>query len=86
MSDSSTRPPTCLGLITARKGSRGLPDKHLRPLGSRPLIEWTFDAARSSRTLTRVVLSTDDERLLALAGAGIEAPFRRPEALCTDDA
>jgi CMP-N-acetylneuraminic acid synthetase len=78
--------PDCLGLVTARQGSRGLPDKHLRLLGGRPLIDWTFDAARASRALTRRMISTDDERLIARAeAAGIEAPFRRPAALAADD-
>jgi N-acylneuraminate cytidylyltransferase len=76
----------CLGLITARRGSRGLPDKHLRPLGGRPLVAWTFDAALGSRMLTRLVLSTDDDRIIALAeAAGIEVPFHRPASLAADE-
>ena len=76
-----------LGLITARKGSRGLPDKHVRLLGGRPLIDWTFEAARASGRLTRTIISTNDDRLVARAVAnGIEAPFVRPESLATDDA
>lgn len=78
---------TVLGVITARRGSRGLPDKHLRHLGGRPLIDWTFNAAIASRTLTRVLLSTDDGRLIAPAQHfGIEVPFTRPAELATESA
>lgn len=76
-----------LGLVTARKGSRGLSDKHLRHLGGRPLIDWTFNAAVASRSLTRVILSTDDDRLIPLAEQfGIEVPFKRPAELATEEA
>ena len=76
-----------IGIIPARGGSKGLPGKHLLPLGGRPLIAWTFDAARASRTLGRVVLSTDAPDLAALARqSGVDVPFMRPDALASDDA
>ena len=76
-----------VGIIPARGGSQGLPGKHLLPLCGRPLIAWTFDAARASRTLGRVVLSTDAPELAALARqSGVDVPFMRPDALASDDA
>ena len=76
-----------VGIIPARGGSKGLPGKHLRSLGGRPLIAWTFDAARASRTLSRVVLSTDAPEVAALAReSGVDVPFMRPDALASDDA
>lgn len=75
-----------VGIIPARGGSKGLPGKHLLPLCGRPLIAWTFDAARASRTLGRVVLSTDAPELAALAReSGMDVPFMRPAALASDD-
>ncbi len=74
-----------LGLITARGGSRGLPDKHLRPLAGRPLLAWTVAAARAAPSLDRLVLSSDDEAIMAAArDAGCEVPFRRDPALAQD--
>lgn len=75
-----------LGVIPARGGSKAIPGKNLVPLGGRPLLAWTADAARAS-SLTRVVLSTDDERI-ARAGRelGLEVPFLRPASLATDEA
>lgn len=75
-----------LGLIPARLHSKGIPRKSLAPLAGRPLVEYTFEAARASRTLTRIVVSTDDPDVAALARAqGIDVPFMRPAALAADD-
>jgi CMP-N-acetylneuraminic acid synthetase len=74
-----------LGIIPARGGSKGIPGKNLASVGGRPLIAHTFEAARASRTLTRVVLSTDSEEIAELGrAAGIEVPFLRPPALAAD--
>ena len=75
-----------VGIVPARGGSKGIPGKNLVPLGGRPLIAYTFDAATSSRTLTRVVLSTDSEAIAEAGRAhGIEVPFLRPARLAGDD-
>jgi CMP-N-acetylneuraminic acid synthetase len=75
-----------LGLVPARGGSKGIPGKNVRPLGGRPLLAWTAEAALASRRLSRVVLSTDDEGI-AEAGrrCGLEIPFLRPAELARDD-
>jgi CMP-N,N'-diacetyllegionaminic acid synthase len=74
------------GVIPARGGSKGIPRKNLAPLAGRPLLAYTCDAARASRTLTRVMVSTDDAEIAAVAARhGVEAPFLRPAALAADD-
>jgi CMP-N,N'-diacetyllegionaminic acid synthase len=76
-----------LALIPARGGSKGLARKNLRLLGGRPLIAWTIKAARASRCIDRVVLSTEDEEIAEVArAAGCDVPFRRPLALACDEA
>lgn len=75
-----------LGLIPARGGSKSIPRKNLYPLCGRPLIEYTFDAAKKSHHLSRIVLTTDDEEIAALGKqSGIEVPFLRPKNLALDD-
>lgn len=75
-----------LAVIPARGGSKGLPGKNLRPIGGRPLLAYTADAALGSRVLTRTVVSTDDEAIAAAARSlGLEVPFRRPATLAADD-
>lgn len=74
-----------LGVITARGGSKGVPRKNLRMLGGKPLLAYTCIAARRSRRLNRVILSTEDEEIAAAGRQwGVEVPFRRPEELARD--
>ena len=75
-----------LGIILARAGSKGLPEKCVAELLGRALIEYTFDHALSSMRLDGVVLSTDSDKAHAVAhGRGIEVIDRPPE-LATDGA
>lgn len=75
-----------LALITARGGSKGLPRKHVRDLGGRPLIAWTISAAIDSGVFDRVVVSTDSEEIADISRhCGADVPFRRPSALAEDD-
>ena len=76
-----------LGLIPARGGSKGVPRKNLRPLGGKPLLQWTAEAARASHYIDRLVLSTDDEEIAELGRSlDLEVPFRRPASAASDTA
>jgi CMP-N,N'-diacetyllegionaminic acid synthase len=76
-----------LAVIPARGGSKGLPRKNLIPFLGRPLIAWTIEAAKGSRRIDRVILSSDDAEIIETAqGLGCEAPFVRPATLATDEA
>ena len=71
-----------LGLIPARLNSKGIPRKSLAPLAGRPLVEYTFEAARASRALTRVVVSTDDPDVADRVGYCIERAGPFVSCLC----
>jgi N-acylneuraminate cytidylyltransferase len=74
-----------LALIPSRGGSKGLPGKNIKALAGRPLIAHAVDAARSSKVVDRVVVSTDSMEIAAIArAAGAEVPFLRPAALAED--
>ena len=76
-----------LAIIAARGGSKGVPGKNILPIGGRPLIQWTIEAARASRHIDRVILSSDDPAIIAVAlRAGCEVPFQRDPALASDEA
>lgn len=76
-----------LAIVPARKGSKGLPLKNVRPLGGKPLLAWPVAAARASAHVDRTIISTDDQGFADIAVAhGAEAPFLRPEALASDTA
>jgi N-acylneuraminate cytidylyltransferase len=75
-----------LGVIPARGGSKGLPGKNILPVRGRPLLAWTADAALAARGIDHVVVSSDNDAILAVArGLGAEA-LRRPAHLATDTA
>ena len=74
-----------LAVIPARGGSKGVPRKNVRDLGGKPLIAWTIEAARASAVVDRVVLSSDDPEIIAVAEEwGLEVPFVRPASLGED--
>jgi CMP-N,N'-diacetyllegionaminic acid synthase len=75
-----------LAVIPARGGSKGLPDKNIRPLAGKPLIAWTIAAAQAAGCLDRVVVSTDNEAIAAVARKfGAETPFLRPPEWARDE-
>lgn len=76
-----------LALIPARGGSKGIPGKNIVGLAGKPLIAWTVEAARASRHIDDVVLTTDDDAIAQVGRrVGASVPFMRPAALATDEA
>ncbi|HWJ38183.1 MAG TPA: acylneuraminate cytidylyltransferase family protein [Sphingomicrobium sp.] len=76
-----------VAIVPARRGSKGLPLKNIRPLGGKPLLAWPIAAAKASRYVDRVIISTDCPEFAAIGvEAGADAPFLRPRELATDTA
>lgn len=76
-----------LGVVGARSGSKSIKDKNIRPLLGKPLMAWVIEAAKRSKYLTRLVLSTDSEKYVKIGKElGIEVPFIRPKKYATDKA
>src|SRR6187455_3245567 len=74
-----------LALIPARGGSKGIPRKNIRNFAGYPLIAWSIAAAKRSALVTRILVSTDDEQIAAVAREwGAETPFLRPAELALD--
>jgi N-acylneuraminate cytidylyltransferase/CMP-N,N'-diacetyllegionaminic acid synthase len=72
-------------VIPARGGSKAIPRKNLAPLAGYPLVAYVICAARAARTVSRVIVSTDDPEIARVtASFGAEAPFLRPKELATD--
>jgi CMP-N,N'-diacetyllegionaminic acid synthase len=75
-----------LALIPARGGSKGLPRKNVLPLAGKPLVAHTIATALDSSTITRTIVSTDDDEIAEAARShGAEVPFRRPAELAADE-
>lgn len=76
-----------LGVIPARGGSKSVPRKNIALLHGKPLIAYTIEAARGSRSLTHFVVSSEDPEIIAVAKQyGAPVPFVRPAELATDEA
>lgn len=74
-----------LAVIPARGGSKRIPGKNIRPFHGRPIIVYSIDAAARSGLFDRIVVSTDDAAIAAVAQAhGALVPFLRPAALADD--
>jgi len=73
-------------VIPARGGSKALPRKNIAQLGGMPLISYTIRAARQASRVDRVIVTTDDEEIAAVARrCGAEVPFLRPAELALDE-
>lgn len=76
-----------LALITARGGSKRLPGKNIRTLGSKPLIAWSIDTVRTVPEVCDILVSTDDIEIKTVSERyGAYVPWLRPEELATDTA
>ena len=75
-----------LGVITARGGSKSIPQKNIKLMLGKPLLAHTIEAAKKSGVFDRLIISTDDERIAEVAREyGCEVPFIRPAELAQDD-
>ena len=76
-----------IAIIQARGGSKGIPGKNIKLIAGKPLIVWTIEAAKAVKRVNRIIVSTDDETIAAIAREhGAEVPFLRPAELATDQA
>ena len=75
-----------IALIPARGGSKRIPRKNIRYLCGHPLIAYTIRAAQHSGCIDRIVVSTDDPEIAAVAlQYGAEVPFLRPSSFASDE-
>lgn len=75
-----------MAFIPARAGSKRVPNKNIKSLCGKPLISYTIEAAKKSRHINRIVVSTDSEDIAAVAkDCGAEVPFLRPGNISQSD-
>nr|WP_305794532.1 acylneuraminate cytidylyltransferase family protein [Halomarina rubra] len=75
-----------VAVVPARGGSVTIPDKNLRRLGDKPLVAWPIDVAHATPEVDRVVVSTDDPSIAAVAREYDADVVERPAELASDDA
>lgn len=74
-----------LAMIPARSGSKGIIGKNIKKIGGKPLIAWPIEAAKSSKYIDKIIVSTDTDEIANVAlSYGAEIPFLRPSYLAQD--
>lgn len=75
-----------LAIIPARGGSKGLPGKNIIDLCGEPLINWTIQAAKGSKYISEIYVSTDDLKIKdVVEKSGIKINHLRSKRLSQDD-
>jgi len=77
---------SAITIILARAGSKGLPGKNHATVGGQPCIQWTIDAARRAESIGRIVVSSDDPEVIAIAQSAGCTTIDRPADLACDTA
>ena len=76
-----------IAIIPARSGSKGLPDKNIKPLNGKPLLAYSIEAALAAGLFDTVHVSTDSERYADIARQyGADEPFLRSAETSSDTA
>ena len=79
-------PQEVLGLVLARGGSKSVPRKNIFLVLGKPLLAYTIEAALAARSITRLVVTTNDPEIADIgARLGAEVPFLRPPELAEDE-
>lgn len=71
-----------LGIVGIRSGSTELKDKNIKLLGNKPLAGWILSAAKKSKYINRLIVSTDSKKYKKIAEKyKAEVPFLRSKKL-----
>lgn len=74
-----------LAIIGIRSGSKGVINKNIKTLYGKPLVGWIIDAAQKSKSITRLIVSTDSKEYANIVqNLGVEVPCLRPKELASD--
>lgn len=74
-----------IAVIPARGGSKRIPRKNIKDFCGKPMIAWSIETAFQSGCFDKVIVSTDDSEIAAVAKKyGAEVPFMRPKELAND--
>ena len=74
-----------LAIIPARGGSKRIPRKNIKPFYGLPMLAWSIKAAQESGLFDKIIVSTDDPEIAAVATKfGADVPFIRPSELSDD--
>lgn len=81
---SSLKKINVLAIIPARGGSKRIPNKNIINLCGKPLIKYTIDAAKKSKYINKIVVSTDDKKIKKVSNSLKVEVIERPKELSGD--
>lgn len=58
------KPPVIIAVIPSRYGSTRFPGKSLALIRNKPMVQWVYERTRQSHYISRVIVATDDERIM----------------------
>ncbi len=69
-------------IIPAREGSVGLKNKNIKKINGKPLIYWPINAAKKSKLIDTIIVSSDSKKVKKLAkNYNVACPFLRPKKI-----
>lgn len=74
-----------LAIIPARGGSKGLPGKNIKPMNGKPLIFYTIKSALESKSINKIIVSTDSKKIAEISKKNGAEILLRPQELASDD-
>lgn len=75
-----------IAIIPARGGSKGLPNKNKKIIAGKPLIQWTIDAAKKSKYIKKIIISSDDSEIHKIANSNNVLLHKRSSELSNSQA
>lgn len=76
-----------LASVCMRGGSKGVPNKNIKQLLGKPLLTYTFESIKKSKSIDYIAVSSDDDKILDISkNSGIEHIFKRTPELSSDAA
>ena len=67
--------------IPARGGSKGIPKKNIINFLNKPLIEHSIDYAKTSKIVSNIYVSTDDDDIAKIASKNNVEIVKRPSSI-----
>ena len=73
-----------LAIIPARKNSKRIINKNLVKINKKQLVKFTIEAAKKSKKIQKIILTSDDDKILKIARKNKIIPIKRPKKICGD--
>ena len=74
-----------VGIIPARGGSKGIPNKNIIDICGHPLISWSINQSISANLITSTWVTSDDKKILDISRQYGANTIKRPKSISSDN-